>query len=223
MTVMGVDGCRGGWIAALGSRGDDIRTETRLHLRDLTAIDSECIIIGVDMPIGLAAQGLRACDGAARRALRPRSSTVFSAPARRVLDAFDYASACAISREMSGRAISLQTWNIVPKIREVDLVAENEPRLREVHPELSFLALNGGTPLASKHSASGRAHRTALLADIVPHVDDLLDRRSAGVAADDVLDALAVWWSARRIAQGLAIAVNEPTYDDLGREMIIRY
>ena len=48
--------------------------------------------------------------------------------------------------------MSVQTWHLVPKIREVDAVAD-DPRLVEVHPELAFAALAGTGPLASKKTA----------------------------------------------------------------------
>src|SRR5205814_8621714 len=77
--------------------------------------------IAIDIPIGLSDDGPRACDLAARRLLgRPRGSSVFPAPCRGALVATTYRRACTVSRRSVGVALSLECFNIVPKIREVD-------------------------------------------------------------------------------------------------------
>ena len=95
------------------------------------------------------------------------------------------------------------------------------PPLYEVHPELSFAALAGGTPLAdSKHTPGGRAIRRALLA----RVGIVLPARVPGAAEDDLLDAAAVAWSAGRVAAGAAVTLGDPAQRaDDGREIAIRY
>jgi predicted RNase H-like nuclease len=94
-------------------------------------------------------------------------------------------------------------------------------RLYEVHPELSFAALAGGAPLPdSKHTLAGLAVRRGLLraAGIT------LPPRVAGLAENDLLDAAAVAWSARRIAAGLAVVLaGAGQRADDGTEITIRY
>src|SRR4051794_31400330 len=99
--VVGIDGCRGGWVIA--SR-DDCIVAARLAdaLGDLGTGD----VVGIDMPIGLAATGPRRCDVEARQFLRPRGSTVFPTPARGVVHHTDYGLANAASRTITGRGIS---------------------------------------------------------------------------------------------------------------------
>ena len=151
---------------------------------------------GVDIPIGLAAREPRRCDREARRLLGPRRSSVFPAPVHGVLDAPSYAEACAISRRMSGKAISTQLYNIVPKIREVDAALSARPGLQEhvfeMCPELSFAVLAGAPMTHPKRTAAGRSERLdALRSAFGDALDGLSASPPPGAAPDDVLDALA--------------------------------
>ena len=125
--------------------------------------------------------------------------------------------------------MSRQAWNLVGKIREVDGLlgrrAGLDGRVFEVHPELAFRELAGGRPMAfPKRTAAGRAERLGFLAaHFGRDVRDALDwRRGRGCAADDVLDAFAVLWSAHRIRSGRALCLpGEPPRDRAGRPMRI--
>jgi hypothetical protein len=68
----------------------------------------------------------------------------------------------------------------------------------------------------SKHSAAGLAVRRALLAS----AGIMLPSAPAGAAEDDLLDAAAVAWSARRIA---AVLSDPAQRGDDGSEIAIRY
>jgi predicted RNase H-like nuclease len=83
-------------------------------------------------------------------------------------------------------------------------------RLFEVHPEISFAELNGGPPVgAGKKTWNGQMARRALLAGEDIRLPD--DLAGAGVVpADDILDAAAAAWSARRIASGEASSMPSP-------------
>src|SRR4029453_11399500 len=72
------------------------------------------------------------------------SSSVFPAPLRAVLACADHAEACEVSRIASGKALSVQAWNLVPAIRQGDDPLGDPPteRMVEVHPELAFRALD---------------------------------------------------------------------------------
>jgi predicted RNase H-like nuclease len=107
----------------------------------------------------------------------------------------------------------VQTWNIVGKIREVDVVAD-DPRLVEVHPELSFARL-AGSVLTSKHRPEGRAVRLRALALRWPGLREV----PQGL---DGVDALAAAWSGERWLRGEAESLpGVPPRDDLGRPMRI--
>lgn len=168
--------------------------------------------VAVDIPIGLAPTGPRACDTEARRRLGPRRSSVFPAPVRAVLGTSTYEEACAVSREACGKALSKQLYNIVAKIAEVDAV--QSPRLQqqlfEASPELSLAVMHGDAPMQhSKRTANGRAERIAVLHEHVGvDVRGLLDARTFGAQPDDVLDALALAWTARRYVDGSCLRLG---------------
>ena len=191
--VLGVDGCPGGWVGAL-VRGSTVEWYAG-SLASLVALPAA--VVAVDMPLALPLDGRRrACELAARERLGPQRSSVFFAPPAVVLTARDHAEASALSRAAGSVGVSIQTWNIVPKIREALAVAD--PRLLEVHPELSFRAL--GPVTASKKTAAGQAERRALLGDpVLPRL----------APAEDCLDALACAWTAARFARGEAVLLGE--------------
>jgi predicted RNase H-like nuclease len=207
--VVGIDGCRGGWVVA---SADGVRVH-----RELTLLGFD--LVGIDMPIGLIDGPPRACDVEARRYLRPRGSSVFPAPPRAALRCSDYRAALAIARDATGRGISKQTFNIMPKIAELDSLIDESTRLRviEVHPECAFRALSAGEVLPSKKTASGQALRQRLLAD---HFD-LPSRVPPGAALDDMLDAYAVLWSTNRFLRGEHIVFGDGQRDARGLEMRI--
>lgn len=228
--VRGADGCRQGWVVISKDLGTGALT-WRL------CADAAALIYGppraqvtaMDIPIGLPERGPRACDQAARQMLgRGRGSSVFPAPLRPMLAASSYAEAGQIRFEIEGRRLSVQAWNIMPKISAVDAVLSADPRLqrgvREVHPELSFQML-ARRPLAhGKKTAAGQAERRALLWPVYgARVDQALaGRRALGSAADDVLDAFAALWTAERIAAGTALTIPAtPVRDARGLRMEI--
>jgi predicted RNase H-like nuclease len=219
--VTGVDACRGGWVAVtLGPAGPPaVTVAASLEGLPLSAVT------GIDMPLGLLARGWRDADQLARRALGRRGTTVFAIPPRPVWDCDSYAAANRTCRELTGKGMSAQSWGLRRKIAEADQYRHRAAaagiRLHEVHPELAFAALAGGAPLPdSKHTPAGLAVRRGLLA----RSGIELPSRVAGAAEDDLLDAAAVAWSARRIAGGRAVLLTNPAQrSDDGAEIAIRY
>lgn len=104
----------------------------------------------VDMPIGLPDQESgRDCDRELRKALgRTFSSSVFSPPCRKALSETDYTSASQINAQQTGKKLSIQSWNLIPKIRQLDgLLQESKTlhgRVFESHPEWLFRLAGGG-------------------------------------------------------------------------------
>lgn len=228
VAVAGVDGCRAGWIVAVLAADDVTPLEVRVLPRlDELVAEVESGRLGaaaVDIPIGLAARGRRACDVAARRMLGPRRSSIFPAPARGVLGATTYAQACARSYAACGKKVSTQLFNIVPKIREVDRMESPalQQQLFEACPELSFAFMAGGTPMGhAKRTSEGRSERLAALYRAgFGDVAALVERPPAGAGPDDVCDALALAWTARRQVAGNAVRVGGEA-DDTGLRMEI--
>ncbi|WP_369133648.1 DUF429 domain-containing protein [Modestobacter sp. I12A-02662] len=219
MAVLGVDGWRGAWV---GARLDGRRV-TLLVLPDATAVlaEADVELVAIDMPIGLSDDGARECDVLARRRLARAGSSVFPAPVRPVLQAGSYAEACAVSRAASGRALSVQAWNLVPAVRSLDAALGVPPddRVVEVHPELAFRALDPRV-VAPKATARGLAQRIRALEPVMDVLDALADA-PARVPAADALDACAAAWSARRLAGGRAECLGNGSTDRLGRPMRI--
>jgi len=178
-------------------------------------------VVGIDIPLGLPPVGPRACDVAARARLGARRSSVFPAPLRVVLGAVDHREAVARSVAASGKGLSVQAWNLVPKIADADRHVAPGAAVAEVHPELSFATLAGAPLLTRKREAAGRAERCALLSGPFPDVAGNLGRRPRGCAPDDVLDAYAVLWTVRRIAAGTAEVLGDGEVDETGRRMAI--
>jgi predicted RNase H-like nuclease len=226
LTVTGVDGCAAGWVAVtLAGRaaGELVTGVTVAAALDLLPL---ACVTGIDMPLGLLGAGLRDADLLARRALGRRGVTVFAIPPRAVWECESYAEANHLCRELTGKGLSVQTWGLRRKIAEADQFrrgAAAEPggvRLYEVHPELSFAALAGAPLPDTKHTPAGLAVRRDLLA----RAGITLPPRVAGAAANDLLDAAAVAWSALRIAAGTAVTLtNRDQPADDGAEVAIRY
>nr|MBA3908240.1 DUF429 domain-containing protein [Pseudonocardiales bacterium] len=218
--VLGVDGCPGGWIGARVS-GRSVEWLLLPDAEALLAAAASCAATGVDMPIGLPAVGPRRCDVLARSLLGARRSSVFPAPVRAVLGAGSYAEACALSRTASGKALSVQAWNLVPRIADLDAALPDGglPWLSEMHPELSFLRMTG-VALPSKKTPEGRDARVAALTGWLP--DLRLSEIPPPARTEDALDAVAVAWSARRWLSGEAEILPDPyEVDDRGLPMRI--
>lgn len=207
--VVGVDGTKGGWVAiAL----DDGRFAADYLLRPIDARFEELAdagVIAIDIPIGY---GPRKADVAAKRLLGPAANRVFLTPRLEILEVpFG-----------PGLGVTAQAHALGPRIIHVTALAGIDSRFHEVHPEVSFQAMNGGEPLRyRKKSAGGALERTELLRR---HGIELtaLDA-SASAPLDDVLDAAAAAWSADRIATGAAQTLPDPPELVNGREIAIWY
>lgn len=225
MTVVcGIDGCRGGWVVVTAR----VRPWRVLAVDVVSRLDAALAgpaeFIAIDMPIGLARHGPRACDQLARSMLGARRSSVFPAPVRAVLDAEDYPDALRRSRAASGVGLSKQTWHLVPKIIELDslMTPALQPRVREAHPELAFARL-GGAPMSTHKSApAGRAERVAVIGEPPVATGGLTGTaHGARAGADDLLDALVLAHVAADMITGDAIVVGDGSRDERGLVMEI--
>ena len=107
--VAGVDGCRGGWLKVAletATRRISVALAPSWQALDLAA----CALAAVDMPIGLAEAGPRACDLAAR-ALLPtgRKASVFPPPRRYMLACRSWREAQDEGRRREGVGLSKQS------------------------------------------------------------------------------------------------------------------
>ncbi len=206
--VLGIDGARGGWVGVRWD-GTELSCAFAATLAGLVEATSPVAVVAVDMPIELEETATRAAEDQARPLLGPRRSSLFQSPSLGVLGFADddYARANAWSKAHTGRGLSKQAWFLVPKIREVRaFAATSTVPVLETMPELSFRALRGGPVPHPKSTWSGLALRIRLLAEAGIVLPD--DPGAAGrVAPDDLVDAAALAWSARRIATGRAECV----------------
>lgn len=247
---VGVDGCRGGWVAAIEHRPGAIDIAVHPTFAGLLASLPDDAIVAVDMPIGLpdlCARGGRGPESHVRPLLGARQSSVFSVPSRAAVHAASddemaldwygaHRKASAVAREtsMPPRGVSIQCFGLFRKIREIDALLISRPELRdrifEAHPELAFWRMNGRVSLGSPKKVRNAVHglgmdeRTALLvANGIP-AGVLSMPVPRGADRDDRLDALAMLTVARRAVRGdIERLPPEPVRDSQGIAMAIHF
>ena len=228
--VIGVDGCPGGWIAVRW--GKTLSHHLCRSFAEVLAMDAH--VIAVDMPIGFPPLSGRTAEGEVRAKLGARQSSVFSVPSRAAVSCTDYREACAanLAHSEPPKKVAKQIFHIFPKMREIDalMTPALQARVFEVHPELAFWAMNGETPLLLPKKVKGKANppglalRKGLLQAAGFPLGELpaSTYRAADVGADDLLDACACAWSARRIAAGQSRRFPaDPPLDGRGLRMEI--
>ncbi|MEO9873929.1 MAG: DUF429 domain-containing protein [Anderseniella sp.] len=224
---VGLDGCKAGWVMVSWSGKADGTPNASIIPDIRTALETDATHIGVDMPIGFPSDRTRSCEALARRYIGPRRSSVFPVPCRDAVMADDYRDACDINSSILGRKFSKQAFMLFPKMREIDAVItpQTQSRVFEIHPEVSFCAMNGGYALQhAKKTADGAGLRRALLmAGGFPLARLQHPQwKKSQAADDDILDACACAWSACRIACGLNIVFPAiPETDARGLRMEI--
>ena len=240
--VAGVDGCKAGWLVAVVSVTDESsqrdtpcvfelkRVLVASTFAEVLSKTADCELVCVDIPIGLSDRKPRECDLAARKVLGgQRASSVFPAPIRPCLSTNEYKVANAICRKFSGKGLSKQSFALLDKIRQVDdlMTPALQSRVREIHPEISFWALNDKNPMRdSKKKCPGRNARMGLLSLIFSDLEEIVAeaRKPEEVAPDDILDALAAAWTAGQVVLGKAKTLPEnPELDSKGLRMEILY
>lgn len=211
---------QGGWVMAVtgAERGSPVRKVlVRSSFAELWsyACQKGLLAVTVDIPIGLPTRKGRRADKEARECLKgppSRASSVFPAPPFKSLEACTYEEARELARRSTDKGLTRQTYALIPKIKDVRralcpdaLDPSSRPRAAEVHPEVSFRAMAGKPMSFHKSLQAGVAERLALLERRFPNVLDKAVRTMAPgpphPGLDDVLDALAAAWTARRLIQ----------------------
>jgi predicted RNase H-like nuclease len=166
--------------------------------------------VGIDIPIGLPDKTIRQADVLARKGLPGKSSSVFPTLTRAAYAADSRLAADSVNRGVVGQGVGAQAFALRGRILEVDAWLRTRPTVTvlEVHPELSFAAMAGAPIRAGKKTEEGRTERLAALAAAgIPRPSIL---QGQGYAADDVIDACAVAWTAARHTLGLARSLPDP-------------
>lgn len=234
MKTAGIDGCKAGWI--LITFDDDnpgyevLRTED-----DLKEAFHRFDRIFIDMPIGLEDdQYTRECDALLRKKLGPEyAPSVFSPPIRPALHAPSYVEANMQSYEFTEKKLTVQAWNITPKIIIVDRFLTEEPELQDVifesHPELLFMNLNGGMIFQKKNTKKGLRHRLSLVSDREEIAKDFFrdikeDFRRNEVEEDDIVDSMVLALGAKQSEEkGIKTLPENPEKDSSGLVKAIHY
>jgi predicted RNase H-like nuclease len=233
----GLDGCPAGWVMAT-IRDQSIAIDV-VDSIDVAwgALPAPRLVL-IDIPIGLC-DGPRACDIEARSLLGPARSRVFPAPCRAAAEAATYPDANRLSKQITGKGLSKQAWNITAKIRQVDAFLRSTPAahgiIRECHPEVCFTGLLGRPILASKKTDEGFDERVNALAAVfapvlgrgsavMDTVDDAMTRwPRRDLARDDIVDAIAALACAIAPAAEVRTLPADPPRDSCGLAMEMVY
>lgn len=229
-SVCGIDGCRGGWIG-VQFNGDAFDWNISQSLESVLSWTSAEKIL-IDIPLGLPDVPPRAADLQAQALLPAKAkSSIFHTPAWDIVICDDYATANEQSKAKYGRGISVQSWNIVPKIKEANALLRDNPklleRLLEAHPELCFNGIKR-TPLRfKKKTEEGKRERLQVLEVVLPRARIIYESiknatRRREVALDDILDAMVLAASAGK-ENSLKSVPDVPLKDAAGIPMQIHY
>jgi predicted RNase H-like nuclease len=188
----------------------------------------------LDVPIGLVEEGPegRECERLAREVLGPRRSSVFTPPVREATRKRRYPAAKRVNERKTGRSLSKQAFAISTAIAQVDELLRELPEARDVvaeaHPEVCFRAFAGEPLEYSKTTAAGYAERMRALAEFdesAPPTVQAAAEATGGydVTVDDVLDAVALAFTARPGPGRLRSLPPDPPTDARGLAMQMVY
>lgn len=225
---IGIDGCKAGWLIAT-IKDNNITFEIIKNINDYK-IKSDNRLTLIDMPIGLHENMERVCDLEARKILKPkRHSSVFMTPIRNAVYADSYKNSCKINYNSLGKKISIQAWNITPKIREIDDFRIKFPQynIRESHPEVCFWAFNKYKACEyPKKKKLGEDERLMILERIISGISKEIfffenNTLRKDVVLDDIIDATVLACTAKNYSNLKILGDN--SIDSKGLPMEIIY
>ena len=234
--VLGADVCRGSWAGIMwdGVTINGLFASTIAELVEAANAVGVVEVVAIDIPIGLPDAGPRPADEEARAFVGPRRSSLFPTPIREALLEPDYKAARAVSLKLTDKSLSAQAYALRAKILEVeDWLATASVRVVETHPEVCFKAMNQdvertGADATHDHDVqwpksvwAGQTLRLDLLARqglnlVAADLGELAHRSPP----DDIIDAAACAWTARRVLLGqhgwLPEDAPEPAHGAIG-------
>ncbi|TNF99842.1 MAG: DUF429 domain-containing protein [Gammaproteobacteria bacterium] len=234
-SYVGVDGCKAGWFCVQLDDAENWAFDIVPDAIGLGKLSHDARLVLIDIPIGLLSNGPveRACDKQARKLLGKRASSVFPAPSRQTLNCNTYPEALEVNRATIGRGLSRQAWNIVPKIREIDMLITSTPSLpgvlRECHPEVCFWALNNQQAMQyNKKKEQGIHERLDVLEPYFSPCRELYDEAlktflRKQLARDDIIDAMVAAVTAKYGVDQLMTIPGKPMQDNTGLPMEMVY
>ena len=229
----GIDGCKAGWVSIYKTNLSKWEIEIFTTIEEFWNIYSDAELVLIDIPIGLIDGGPapRSAEVAARKYLSGKhSSSIFPTPCRAALLKSTYEEANQVNREKTGKGLSKQTWNIMEKIRELDILLQEDKNARNVFyeagPELCFMTLADKSFNHYKKTEDGLKNRLNLILDYCncdsSFYESALKRFTRKIVAkDDILDAWVLAISASFGKKNLRFLPENYKYDSTGLPMRI--
>ena len=221
---VGVDGCKGGWIAAVLDQGE-LRLEKYTSITSLVERYPEFDAFLIDMAIGLRDRlDQTRPDQAAKIELGKKASSVFPIPSRAAVYADKEESQKQANIHTLGKSLAKQSIAIIPKIRELDEFLKNHPeyknRILESHPEVAFARLNGSVVMSRKKEEPGPSERIHILSEFLEakELSGFYDKaKKLGCNQDDMIDAVCLAVTGALYAHGQCETIPEkPEADEKG-------
>jgi predicted RNase H-like nuclease len=174
----------------------------------------------------------RECDDLARAVLGDRARVVVDPPVREAARKRRYPAAARVHERVTGRELAERAFELSDAAAALDDLLTEVPEARDVvaesHPAVCFRAFAGEPPAHPRATAGGYAERMRVLAefdrDAPPAVQSAAEAAGAArVTVHDVLDALALAYTARPGPGELRSLPPDPPTDAEGLPMAIHY
>lgn len=221
---IGVDGCKGGWIAAVLDQGE-LRLGKYISISSLVERYPEFDAFLIDMAIGLRDRlDQTRPDHAAKIELGKKASSVFPIPSRSAVYADNEETQKLENIRTLGKSLAKQSIAIIPKIRELDVFLRDHPdyknRILESHPEVAFARLNGSVVMSRKKEEPGPSERIHILSEFLEakELSGFYDKaKKLGCNQDDLIDAVCLAVTGALYAHGQCETIPEkPEADEKG-------
>ena len=207
---LGVDGAHKNWCCCIIDENlANFQIEVFKDINELYTNIPHFDQLFIDIPIGLSSKSFsRIIDSEVRRFLpKNRKSSVFTPPCREALNEQNYKAANLCNKSITGKGISIQSWNLSNRILEIDLFLRTHQNLlfkiHESHPELCFFMLNNQQSLLySKKQTDGVLERVRIIlrylkVSEIDFIDNIhVESKIKGIKIDDILDAISLSISA---------------------------
>jgi predicted RNase H-like nuclease len=231
---VGIDGYIDGWCCCIIH--DGVRIELHKNLTTLFENIGINNLTLIDMPVGLSSKNFERFIDFKLRTYLPKNkkSSVFTAPCREAVFSNDYNSAKKANQIITNRSISIQSWNISKKIKELDrfLISQKKNKLtiKESHPEFCFVNLNNNNPLIhSKKTNEGYKERLSILIRNLEGIDVVIKKsiekfKKEKVKKDDILDSIVLALTSKYWQKnGSRTITQNPEKDEMGIPFEIYY
>ena len=231
---VGIDGYIDGWCCCIIH--DGVRIELHKNLTTLFENIGINNLTLIDMPVGLSCKNFERFIDFKLRTYLPKNkkSSVFTAPCREAVLSNDYNSAKKANQIITNRSISIQSWNISKKIKELDrfLISQKKNKLtiKESHPEFCFVNLNNNNPLIhSKKTKDGYNERLSILIRNSEGIEMVVKKsiekfKKEKVKKDDILDSIVLALTSKYWRKnGSRTITQNPEKDEMGIPFEIYY